>query len=186
MPSDNRIILACAGSGKSTSIVDDACADTSRKAALVTYTINGASELSKIACERHRAVPSHVMIGTWYTTNDSSKNKEYARAKIMGKFKQWEAAGHCEIKFQTESRRCVQEICNFADRLFPDFQKTLSLNTAVTGHDGVFAVERRHVADYCSKFNPQTLRYNRTFEDVVGSPINFGAAKGMTFDRTLV
>ncbi len=66
MPSANRIILACAGSGKTTTIVDDVCADASRKAALITYTINGTDELVKIACERYRAVPSHAVISTWY------------------------------------------------------------------------------------------------------------------------
>ena len=56
----------------------------------------------------------------------------------------------------------------------------------MTGHDGIFAVERRRVADYCAKFDPQPLRYNRTYTDIAGRPINFGASKGMTFDRTLI
>jgi hypothetical protein len=50
MPSPNRIVLACAGSGKTTSIMRDACDDDARSAALVTYTINGAEVLRKVAC----------------------------------------------------------------------------------------------------------------------------------------
>jgi DNA helicase II / ATP-dependent DNA helicase PcrA len=219
MPSANRIILACAGSGKTTTIVGDACTDASRKAALITYTINGTDELIRIACERHRAVPSHTVISTWYafllrhfirpyqtqlykprvsrllfvrgqtarpgmiyldkvskfaceiiqqtggqpirrferifdrlfidesqdlsgydlelvehllksgseitlvgdnrqatyTTNDSRKNKKYARRNIVDKFKEWETAKLCGIEYQTGSRRCVQQICDFAD-----------------------------------------------------------------------
>jgi DNA helicase-2/ATP-dependent DNA helicase PcrA len=304
MPSANRIILACAGSGKTTTIVDDACTDSSRKAALITYTINGADELVKIACERHRAVPSHTVISTWYafllrhfirpyqtqiykprvsrllfvrgqtarfakasnigqhyfsgpgmiyldkvskfaceiiqqtggqpirrfeqifgrlfidetqdlsgydlelvehllkseseitlvgdnrqatyTTNDSGKNKKYTRSNIVDKFKEWEAAKLCSIEYQTGSRRCVQQICDFADLLFPKTQKTQSLNGRITGHDGIFAVEKRHVSNYCAKFDPQPLRYNRTYTGIAGRPINFGAAKGMTFERTLI
>lgn len=302
--SANRIILACAGSGKSTTIVDDACGDASRKAALITYTINGADELVKIACERHRAVPSHAVISTWYafllrhfirpyqtqlykprvsrllfvrgqtarfakatsigqhyfskpgmfyldkvskfaceiiqqtggqpvrrfeqifqrlfidesqdlsgydlelvehllrskseivlvgdhrqatyTTNDSRKNKRFVRSHIVDKFKEWEAAKLCTLQYQSESHRCVQSICDFADLFFPGAQKTLSRNVVVTGHDGVFAIEKRHVADYCKKYDPQPLRYSRKYSDIAGSPINFGAAKGMTFDRTLI
>jgi DNA helicase-2/ATP-dependent DNA helicase PcrA len=304
MPSANRIILACAGSGKTTAIVDDACGDASRKAALITYTINGADELVKIACERHRAVPAHTVISTWYTfllrhfirpyqtqlykprvsrllfvrgqtarfvkstnvgqhyfskpgmiyldkvskfackiiqetggqpirrfeqifgrlfidecqdlsgydlelvehllksrseivlvgdnrqatytTNDSRKHKRYTRSNIVDKFKEWEAANLCSIQYQTESHRCVQPICDFADLFFPASQRTVSRNSVVTGHDGIFAVEHRHVADYCAKYDPQPLRYNRTYIDIAGRPINFGAAKGMTFDRTLI
>jgi DNA helicase-2/ATP-dependent DNA helicase PcrA len=51
---------------------------------------------------------------------------------------------------------------------------------------GVFAVRERDVEAYRAVFAPQTLRYRRTFESVPGSPINYGAAKGMTFDRTLI
>src|ERR1700694_5194166 len=66
MPFNNRVILACAGSGKTTAIIDDARSDSAHRSALITYTINGASELTKIACERHRAVPAYTTIDTWY------------------------------------------------------------------------------------------------------------------------
>lgn len=41
------------------------------------------------------------------------------------------------------------------------------------------------VEAYRIRFSPQPLRYNRTFE-IEGNPINYGNAKGMTFDRTLI
>jgi DNA helicase-2/ATP-dependent DNA helicase PcrA len=66
MPFNNRIVLACAGSGKTTAIVDDACADTSHRSALITYTINGANEFSKTAYQRHGHVPPFVAVSTWY------------------------------------------------------------------------------------------------------------------------
>ncbi len=64
--------------------------------------------------------------------------------------------------------------------------KTTSLNNVVTGHDGVFAVRERNVDAYVKAFAPQTLRYDRKTKDVPGTPINYGASKGMTFDRTLI
>jgi DNA helicase-2/ATP-dependent DNA helicase PcrA len=143
---------------------------------LVEYLLKSATEITLVGDYRQAT----------YTTNDSGKNKQHARSNIVERFKEWEAAKLCNIEYQTDSRRCVQTICDFADLFFPRAPKTQSLNTVVTGHDGIFAVERRHVADYHARFHPQSMRYNRTHMVTVGKPINFGAAKGMTFDRTLI
>ncbi|TXI08185.1 MAG: hypothetical protein E6Q76_07625 [Rhizobium sp.] len=305
MPSPNRVVLACAGSGKTTGIARDACGDGGRRSALITYTINGAGELTKAAYAVHAgAVPPNITISTWYafllrhfvrpyqnhlygprvarinfirgqsarftkasdirrhyfsregiiyldkvskfaceaikrtnglpirrferifdrlyidegqdlqgfdldlvelllqsgtevvlvgdhrqatySTNDSRKNKKFARANIVDKFAEWAKRGLCQVEYQTESRRCVQAICDLADRFYPSFPKTTSRNDAVTGHDGVFAVEESHAETYFARFAPQTLRYNRTHTGIPGMPINFGNAKGMTFDRTLI
>lgn len=121
-----------------------------------------------------------------YTTNDSAKNKKYARAGIVDKFKEWEKAGLCTIAYQTHSHRCIQAICDFADLFHPDFPKTESRNKTVTDHDGVFLVEESYVPAYLDAFNPQPLRYNRTQLGISGRPINYGASKGMTFERTLI
>ena len=48
MPLDNRVIIASAGSGKTTTIVDDACGDTARRAAMITYTNN--DRLAVLTC----------------------------------------------------------------------------------------------------------------------------------------
>jgi DNA helicase-2/ATP-dependent DNA helicase PcrA len=303
MQSNSRIILACAGSGKTTAIVDEACSNARYRSALVTYTVNGAAELSRIAHQRFRCVPPSVTISTWftfllrhfvrpyqnilykprisrihfnqgvsarytpateiarhyfsqpgmiyrdkvskfacrviertaglpirrfeqiferlyidesqdlagsdlelveyllhskiqlimvgdhrqatYTTNDSKKNKQFARAKIINKFEEWQMAGLCAIEYQTDSHRCIQSICDFADRFYPGSPATKSRNTNTTEHDGVFAVRASDVDAYRRRFNPQPLRYNRTYE-IWGKPINFGNSKGMTFERTLI
>lgn len=304
MLSPNRIILACAGSGKTTTIVRDACGDPVRSAALITYTINGSGELSRATYDHFHAIPPKVTIGTWYAfllrhfvrpyqnhlyeprvvrinftrgqsaryakatdirnhyfsrdgviyldkvskfacevikrtnglplrrleqifdriyidesqdlagfdlelvelllrsttqvilvgdhrqatyaTNDSRKNKKFARANIVDKFHEWEKGGLCQVEYETHSHRCVQAICDFADQFYPTFPKTKSRNEETTGHDGVFAIEASQVAAYFTRFAPQPLRYNRTHKGIPGSPINFGNAKGMTFDRTLI
>lgn len=304
MQSPDIIILASAGSGKTTEIINAACADNKSRAALVTYTINGKDEFSRKAYEQFGAIPPHVSLNTWYTfllrhfvrpyqnhlyvprvaginfkrgqstrfvkatdverfyfsspgrvyldkvsqfacaviektdglpirrfemiydklfideaqdlsgydlnllehllrsnvaitltgdhrqatytTNDNAKNKKFARVGIVEKFKEWEKAGLCAITYQTHSNRCIQAICDFADQFHPDFPKTESRNEAVTGHDGVFLVEERRVAAYRNAFNPQPLRYNRTQAGILGTPINYGASKGMTFERALI
>lgn len=300
----NRIILASAGSGKTTAIVREACSDPTRSAALITYTINGSGELSRSAYDHFSAIPPKITISTWYafllrhfvrpyqnylyepriarinflrgqsaryvkatdvrhhyfsrdgiiyldkvskfacevikrtdslpirrfeqifdrlyvdesqdlagfdlnlielllqsstqvvlvgdhrqatyTTNDSRKNKRFARASIVDKFQEWEKRSLCKLEYETHSHRCIQPICDFADQFYPTFPKTKSLNNKTTGHDGVFAIESAFVPAYFERFTPQPLRYNRMHKDIPGLPINFGNAKGMTFDRTLI
>ena len=105
---------------------------------------------------------------------------------IIDKFQEWEKAELTSIEYQSYSHRCIQDICDFADRFFPEFPKTESHNEDETGHDGVFLLEEKYVAAYVDRFDPQPLRYNRTRNVAFGHPINFGAAKGLTFPRTIV
>lgn len=305
MPSVNRIILASAGSGKTTDIVQEACGDPHVRSALITYTINGRGELSDKAYEHFGAIPLNVSIGTWYSfvlthlvrpyqnklytpristinfgripihlrkikkadtqryffssssriwrdrvtdfacqviketdglplrrierifrriyideaqdlsgwdldlvehllntstdmvlvgdhrqatysTNDNPKNKAYWGEEIVRKFDEWEKAGLVEIKHLAISRRCNQAICEFADRLFPTSPKAKSLNVEATGHDGVFLVAAYDLIRYCEKFSPKPLRYDKRTVVMRGKPVNFGGAKGMTFDRIVI
>lgn len=305
MQSANKIILASAGSGKTTALVTDASADTSNRAALITYTLNGREELTKKAYRLFGAIPPHLTINTWYgfvlthfvrpyqnhlysprvkginfnrvpdslrnipksatakyffssrgliwrdrvtdfacqviektgglplwrlerifgrlyideaqdlsgwdlelvehllsskvqvfltgdhrqatfSTNDNPKNKAYWGEKIIKKFEEWEAVNLASIEHAAHSHRCNQTICDFADKVFPDCPKTTSLNAEVTAHDGLYFVKQSLVSSYMSQFAPQPLRYNRTRKVTLGEPLNFGEAKGMTFDRTLI
>jgi DNA helicase-2/ATP-dependent DNA helicase PcrA len=304
MPSNNRIIVASAGSGKTSTIVERACAAPMSRAALVTYTTNNTSGIEKLIYQKVGYIPPHLTIGSWYSfllrhlvrpyqkamhpkpvkrlhfhngisaqysresdigkhyfgaqgciyvdkvskfacqliqqtdgapicrmeqifdhlyidevqdlagwdlelvetllksrigvtlvgdhrqatfsTNSALKNKKYSGAKIILKFEEWQKANLCELEFQTISHRCVQPICDLADTLHPGLPKTKSMNSSVTAHDGVFAVRQRDVGTYILRYKPQTLRYSRVTRDVPGAPINYGAAKGMTFERTLI
>jgi len=304
MPSDNRIVVAAAGSGKTTFIVDEACRAANSRSALITYTINNTSEIRSKAFSRIGFIPENITVSTWfafllrhfvrpyqnclyaqrvsriifvqgrsprgskesnirahyfgkpgqiysdkvskfacriieetkglpirrfeqifdhlyvdesqdlgaydlelvqilmksgvkvtlvgdhrqatYSTNNAARHKGYARAKIISKFKEWQKEGLCTIEFQSFSYRCTQAICDFADQFYPGLPRTISLNQNVTDHDGVFAVPNSQAQEYFSRFHPQILRYSRATENVLGTPINFGEAKGMEFDRVLI
>ena len=121
-----------------------------------------------------------------FTTHDSRKGKKFRRIGIIAKFQEWDKAGLCTIDYQTHSRRCIQVICDFADRFFPGFQKTESWNFEQTEHDGVFLLEEKYLQEYVETYDPQPLRYNKNRKVPYGTPINFGAAKGMTFRRVLI
>jgi DNA helicase II / ATP-dependent DNA helicase PcrA len=304
MQSASRIVLASAGSGKTTLIVEDACNAPDYRSALLTYTINNAAVLRSRVFDCKGFVPPNVTVSTWYTfllrhfirpyqrclypvrvsricfvpgastrgiradnirayffaqpghiysdkisdfacrlilktnglpitrcrqifdslyidesqdlagydldllerlmesgfsvtlvgdhrqatysTHNARKNKQYSRAGVIDKFREWQKRGICSLRYEYRSHRCVQAICDFADALFPGLPRTTSLNSKVTGHDGVFALPASRVAEYIAAFRPQTLRYSRKSIGIPGDPLNFGASKGMTFERTLI
>ncbi len=121
-----------------------------------------------------------------YSTNNASKNSRFRKEGLVEKINTWKTTGLCHVETQARSFRCNQQICDFADTLWPKWPKTQSRNAKETGHDGVFRVQRADLHSYMNAFSPVVLRYNsRT--DTFGYPsLNYGGAKGMTFDRVLV
>jgi len=121
-----------------------------------------------------------------FQTNYSQKNKKYAGTNIVNRFKEWEDKGLCSIEHLADSYRCNQSICDFADAIFPQFEKTNSLNITRTNHDGIFTVSSAESENYHRKYKPQILRYNKT-TNCKGLPaINYGNSKGLTFNRVLI
>lgn len=119
-----------------------------------------------------------------FSTNQSSKNKGFKGVGLMG----WlEARGEtCDLIVQDKCHRSNQEICDFADALFPQMPATTSLNEDSTGHDGLFPITRSEVLSYYETYKPIVLRYDRN-TDTLGLPAkNFGIAKGSTYDRVLI
>lgn len=304
MPSPNKIIIASAGSGKTTTIVTEAGRSEKERSALITFTNNNTAELLEKARELFGHVPTGMTVSTWYRfllrhfirpyqahiykprvrslkrvdgrsakgiakadtkrnyfmsegnmymdkasqfacavidksdrlplkrfeqifdhlyidevrdlagydldlvghllnsdvsvtlvgdirqatyrTNPAAKNSAYAGPKIIKKFDEWCKDDHTNIEHHAHSYRCVQAICDFADQFYPNLPKTESRNKITTDHDGVFAVRFSDIGDYIKKFSPQTLRLKRTQAELPGSPFNFGAAKGKSFQRTLI
>lgn len=66
MRSGNKIILASAGSGKTTSIVGSAGKDETGRSALITYTNKNSEELREKAKESFGFVPVGMTVSTWY------------------------------------------------------------------------------------------------------------------------
>ena len=90
------------------------------------------------------------------------------------------------------SHRCNQTICDFADGIhaFLKLPPTKSLaNKTDNEHVGVFAVRREHVKSYLEAFEPTFLRNRRNVETALCEgrlAYNFGEAKGLQFERTLI
>jgi DNA helicase-2/ATP-dependent DNA helicase PcrA len=123
---------------------------------------------------------------TTYSTNQAAKHKRYRGVGLLMKVSEWKAAGLCDVEEHSRSHRCNQKICDFADGLFPEFPRTESQNRTVTGHDGVFRVPSVLLGPYINCYKPTVLRYDRRTETYGRSALNFGGAKGMTFERVLI
>lgn len=121
-----------------------------------------------------------------FTTSNSAKNSGYLGTRIVSKFNGWEAQRLCKIEEMTTCYRCNQKICDFADSIFPNSPRTQSANFETTGHDGLFLVRNAQSADYIETYRPRILRYDKKTSCEGYSAINFGASKGLSFQRVLV
>ena len=124
-----------------------------------------------------------------YSTNSASKNRKYRKSKIIGFFDQ----KTIEIEIETNDTsltinyRCISQICEFSNKLFPDFPCSTSGNTTTTSHDGVFLVRPKDVESYLKQYNPVQLRDSRsTVTNMNFKVMNFGESKGLQFDRVLI
>jgi len=77
-------------------------------------------------------------------------------------------------------------ICDFADKLFPKLHKTISRNSELTGHDGIFFIDRTEVIGYVKQYDPVVLRYMKTTDTMNLAAANIRLSKGRTFNRVLI
>ena len=83
--SENRVIIACAGSGKTTRLVTEALGERDRRIAMVTYTNNNAREISKRFDEQNSGTPKHVDVMTWFGFLLRECARPYQRSKYAEK-----------------------------------------------------------------------------------------------------
>lgn len=126
-----------------------------------------------------------------FDTNPQDPNlKKFRGVKMLDWFELHKASGLLDVRYSQETWRANQEIADFSDSLFsPElrFAPTVSKQTEVTGHDGVFAIPETRVADYIRRYSPQALRDRITTAGDIQLPFhNFGTVKGLTFDRVLI
>jgi DNA helicase-2/ATP-dependent DNA helicase PcrA len=121
-----------------------------------------------------------------FSTNRSPKNFKYKGSKIVDWIMEQESLGLLSTIERTECYRSNQQICDFADALYPTMPKTISKNTKVTGHDGIFKISTKEVPDYVQKYVPTTLRYSKKTSTMDLRAMNIGLSKGRTYDHVLI
>jgi DNA helicase-2/ATP-dependent DNA helicase PcrA len=121
-----------------------------------------------------------------FQTNNSLKNSKFKKSGLLGWVQSQQSSGLVSVQEWCECHRSNQEICNFADALYPEFPKTISKNSQTTGHDGIFYLNRAGLAAYYQKYRPVVLRYSKTTATLSLPAVNIGISKGRTFDRVLI
>lgn len=121
-----------------------------------------------------------------FSTNNSLKNKQYRKSQILEWIKDKHTSNLFVIEERTDCYRSNQVICDFADALFPKQPKTNSKNISVTGHDGIFYIEKSEALDYFKKYSPTILRYDKRTNTLNLPAFNIGTTKGRTYDRVLI
>jgi superfamily I DNA/RNA helicase len=123
--------------------------------------------------------------GTFSTTN-VLKNKKYKKDGILDWVMAKQEAKRVILEERCDCYRSNQQICDFADALFPSLPKTTSKNDEITAHDGIFSITEDAVLDYIAMHNPIVLRHNKRTNTLGLPAFNIGAMKGRTFDRVLI
>jgi DNA helicase-2/ATP-dependent DNA helicase PcrA len=67
VPSLNEAVIAAAGSGKTTRIVQQAIRSASERCAMVTFTLNNTEETQKRLYELNSSIPDHIEVRSWYS-----------------------------------------------------------------------------------------------------------------------
>lgn len=124
------------------------------------------------------------------TNERDPKNKQYKGIGIKEWFELQEARGLLTIQHEATTWRSNQAIADFADSIFDagwGFEKTTSVNTEVTGHDGLFAIRTEDVDAYMKAFRPMCLRYSANSARHLDLPFTtFRMSKGRAVDRVLI
>lgn len=122
-----------------------------------------------------------------YSTNSSSKNKQYKKAAIVNFFEDDSLGIEKDLTSLTINFRCNEIICNLSNKLFPNLPPATSGNKEITSHDGVFLVRPIDLAEYLRTYSPVQLRENiKTEVNEHYKSMNFGESKGLSFERVLI
>jgi len=123
-----------------------------------------------------------------FSTSNSKKNKKYRRSALLQYFEEKPIVDlTIQDNLLVTNHRSLQVICDLADSLFPEFGRTTSGNSTAGNHAGIFLVRPGDVEKYLSSFSPVILRDSKRTSVSPTMPVmNFGASKGLTFDRVLI
>lgn len=131
-----------------------------------------------------------VRQATLATNPREQKNARYRYMQIWHWFQIAKQEGLLTVTQSNETYRCRQEIATLADSLFPakwGFESTVSHNSLITGHDGIFLVRTEDVPNYMELYRPLPLRVRQTVGVDLSLPfMNFGEAKGLGRERVLI
>lgn len=124
------------------------------------------------------------------TNPQDPRHRKFRGLKMLEWFKLQEKAGRLQLTFSSTTWRSIQSVAAFADSLFDSslgFQSTISAQTAISDHDGVFVLKPKYVGAYIDSYSPVCLRQSVSTSIPAGiTATNFGVSKGLTHERVLI
>lgn len=122
-----------------------------------------------------------------YSTNNSSKNKKYQKSKIVHFFEDNSISIQKDDTSLIINHRCVEQICHFSNKLYPNLPQTTSGNNENPIHKGVFLIKKKDVKAYLDTYKAMQLRWDKKTVVNTEYPVRtFGDSKGLSFDRVLI
>ena len=122
-----------------------------------------------------------------YHTHDECKYKKYNNGNIADFITDYCKNVEIDKKTLSKSFRNHPLICEYANTVYPQMPICESFGVKETGHDGIFLVSSNIVEDYIEIYKPVQLRDKRSVKVSDNAlAVNFGDAKGLTFDRVLI
>ena len=122
-----------------------------------------------------------------YHTHDEAMNKKYKNGDIAEYLRDKCKSALIDESSLSISHRNNPFICEYANTVYPNHPKLTGCERPSTGHDGIFLVSPQDVSRYIEEYHPMQLRDKRNVAIKENAPaINFGDAKGLTFDRVLI
>lgn len=121
-----------------------------------------------------------------YRTHNTQKAKRQTGANVWSFFEYLQTHNKAYIENNSCSRRFNNEICSFANTIFPNENNITTCMDEKTEHDGVFLISREDVSTYYNYFKPIVLKYDKNTQTDGYPSYNFGQCKGLTFERVLI
>lgn len=121
-----------------------------------------------------------------FKTNTSIRNKSKSGTKIWDFFQKLISEDVVEVQKNLISRRFNQEICSFANMVYPNENNIGTSMNEKTDHDGVILINKNDVQKYYNYYRPIVLKYDKKTSTDDYHSFNFGECKGMTFERVLI
>ena len=134
-----------------------------------------------------------------YSTHHENKNSKYRGGKIKEFFEDKKIEIKIDEETLKDSYRNCKEICDFANRIHGNKYGTCTSNAERCNdfkreeyekHGGIWIVCEKYFEKYTETYAPQILRDSKrvVLPSFVKTDevLNFGASKGLTFDRVLI
>ena len=121
-----------------------------------------------------------------FKTNTSIRNKSKSGTKIWDFFQKLISEDVVEVQKNLISRRFNQEICSFANMVYPNENNIGTSMNEKTDRDGVILINTNDVQKYYNYYRPIVLKYDKKTSTDDYHSFNFGECKGMTFERVLI